>query len=87
MYTSACHNELNGFFYYVEAKKLKGNFVKTQLWNTTCLSVSQASVVSKLNSAHHAIRAVNAMLSRKESRMLYFSYVHSTISYGIIFGG
>jgi len=39
------------------------------------------------NSACYAIRAVNAMLSRKALRMLYFSHVHSIISYGIIFGG
>jgi len=44
-------------------------------------------LISKLNSACYAIRAVNAMLSRKGLRMLYFSYVHSIMSYGIIFGG
>jgi hypothetical protein len=42
-------------------------------------------LISKLNSACNAIRAVNAVLSRKRLRMLYFSYVHSIISYGIIF--
>jgi hypothetical protein len=44
-------------------------------------------LISKLNSACYAIRAVNTMLSRKGLRMLYFSYVHSIISYGIIFWG
>ena len=34
-------------------------------------------LISRLNSACYAIRAVNAMLSRKAFRMLYFSYVHS----------
>jgi len=43
--------------------------------------------ISKLNSASYAIRAVNATLSRKALRMLYFMYVHSIISYGIIFWG
>ena len=43
--------------------------------------------ISSLNSACYAIRAVKAMLSRKALRMLHFSYVHSIISYGIIFGG
>ena len=42
-------------------------------------------VISKLNSARYAIRTVIAVLSRKGLRMLYFSYVHSIISYGIIF--
>jgi hypothetical protein len=39
-------------------------------------------LISRLNSACYAIRAVNATLSR-----LYFSYIHSSIiSYSIIFG-
>ena len=42
-------------------------------------------LISKLNSACYAIRVVNAMLSRKELRMLYFLYVYSVLSYGIIF--
>ena len=44
-------------------------------------------LISKLNPACYVIRAVNAMLSRKALRMLYFSYVHSIISYDIIFWG
>ena len=44
-------------------------------------------LISKLNSACYAIRAVNAMLTRKGLRILYFSYVHSIIPYGIILGG
>jgi hypothetical protein len=42
-------------------------------------------LISRLNSACHAIRAVKAVMSRKALRMLYFSYVHSIITYGIIF--
>jgi hypothetical protein len=44
-------------------------------------------LISKLKSVCYAITADNAMLSRKGLRMLYFSYVHSIISYGIIFWG
>jgi predicted cation transporter len=44
-------------------------------------------LISKLNSACYAMRAVNALLSRKGLRMLIFSYVHSIISHGIILGG
>ena len=43
-------------------------------------------LISRLNSAYYAIRAVTAMLSRKALRNLHFSYVHSVIFYGIIFG-
>jgi len=43
-------------------------------------------MISRLNSACYAIRAVNAVLSRKALRMLYFLYIHSIMSYGIILG-
>jgi len=42
-------------------------------------------LISKLKSACYATRAVNATLSSKGLRMLYFSYVCSIISYGLIF--
>jgi len=42
-------------------------------------------LIARLNSACYAIRAVNAMLSRKGLKMLYFLYVHSIISYVMIF--
>jgi len=54
----------------------------TLIWNNY---IDQ--LISRLNSACYAIRAVNAILSRKALWMLYFLYVHSIISYGIIFGG
>ena len=42
---------------------------------------------SRLNSACYTITAVTAMLTRKTWRMIYFSYVHSIISYSINFWG
>jgi len=42
-------------------------------------------LISRLNSAYYTIRAVRAVLSKKGLRTLYFSCVHSIISYGIIF--
>jgi len=44
-------------------------------------------LLSRLNCACYAVRAVKALLSRKAVRMLYFSYVHSFRSYGIHFLG
>jgi len=44
-------------------------------------------LISRLNPVCYAERAVKAMLSRKALRMPHFSYVHSIISYGIIFWG
>jgi len=44
-------------------------------------------LISRLNSARYTITAVKTTLSRDALRMLYISYVHSIISYGIIFWG
>ena len=42
---------------------------------------------SRLKSACYAIRVVKAVVSVKAVRMLYFSYAHSIVSFGIIFFG
>jgi hypothetical protein len=44
-------------------------------------------VTSKLSSACYAVWALTPLLSKNALKMLYFSYVHSVISYGIIFWG
>jgi hypothetical protein len=44
-------------------------------------------LISRLSSTCYAVRAVKAMFSRKALRMLYFCYIHTVISYGIILGG
>ena len=46
-----------------------------------------AALTSKLNKACYAIRAVKSCISPDVLRTIYFSYVHSVISYGIIFWG
>ena len=38
-------------------------------------------LISQFNSACQAIRAVTAMLSTKDLRILHFSYVHSVASF------
>ena len=42
---------------------------------------------SKLNTACFVIRKIEAMMSQETLRMVYFAYVYSIMSYGIIFGG
>jgi hypothetical protein len=42
-------------------------------------------LMSKLDSACYAIRAVKPYMSQGTLRMIYFSCVHSVITYGIIF--
>jgi hypothetical protein len=44
-------------------------------------------LISKLNSACCAVRTVKSIMSQKALRIIYFSYVHSIIIYGIIFWG
>jgi len=46
-----------------------------------------AALTSKLNKACYAIRSIKPFLSVDILRMIYFSYVHSVLSYGIIFWG
>ena len=44
-------------------------------------------MMSKLNTACFVIRTIQATMSLETLRMVYFAYIHSIISYGIIFGG
>ena len=43
--------------------------------------------MSKLKTAYFVIRTIQAIMSLETLRMVYFAYIHSIISYGIIFGG
>jgi hypothetical protein len=45
------------------------------------------TIVSKLSSACFAIRAVKPFLSQESLRMVYFSYFHSIMTYGLVFWG
>jgi hypothetical protein len=42
---------------------------------------------SKLNKSCHLIRSVKKFMSLEILRLTYFSYVHSVLSYGVIFWG
>jgi hypothetical protein len=44
-------------------------------------------LTSQLNKACYAIRAIKPFMSVEVMKMIYYSYVHSVISYGIIFWG
>ena len=41
----------------------------------------------KLNTACFLIRMIQAIMSQETSRMVYFAYIHSIMSYGVILGG
>jgi len=42
-------------------------------------------LVSKLSTGCYAIRSVKPFMNQETLRMIYFSYVHSILTYGIIF--
>jgi hypothetical protein len=44
-------------------------------------------IISKLNKTTYIIRSLKPLLSSESLKMVYFSTVHSIISYGIIFWG
>ena len=44
-------------------------------------------LTSKLNKACYAIRVIKPFMTLDVLKMIYYSYVHSVMSYGIIFGG
>jgi hypothetical protein len=43
-------------------------------------------LASKLSSGCCTVRSLKSFMSWKNPRMVYFSYVHSLITYGVIFG-
>jgi len=44
-------------------------------------------MMSKLNTACFVIRTIQAIMSQETLRMVYFAYIHSIMSYGILFWG
>jgi hypothetical protein len=44
-------------------------------------------LITKRSSACYAVRTVKGLMSQETLRMIYFSYVHSIITYGVIFWG
>jgi hypothetical protein len=44
-------------------------------------------LVTKLSSACYAVRFIKDLMSQKTLRMIYFSYLHSFMIYGVIFWG
>ena len=44
-------------------------------------------LTTKMNKACYAIRSIKPFMSLDLLRSTYFSYAHSVLSYGIIFGG
>ena len=73
----------------------QGNYVKSSS-NTKFLGLITGDslswkahinhMMSKMNTACFVIRTIQAIMSPETLRMVYCAYVHSIMSYGIIFG-
>ena len=63
------------------------NFLGLTLDNTLSWKTHIDQLSTKLNSACYIIRSLRSVISMKNLREIYFSYVHSIIAYGIIFWG
>ena len=74
----------------------QGNYIKsssnTKFWgliieNSLSWEAHINQIMSKLNTACFVIRTIEAIMSPETLRMVYFAYIHSIMSYGIILGG
>jgi hypothetical protein len=62
-------------------------FLGLTLENTPSWKTHIDIIVPKLSSATFAIRTVTPSLSQDSLKMIYYSYFHSIMTYGIILGG
>jgi len=63
------------------------NFLGLTLNNTLSRKTHIDQLSPKINSACYVIRSTRSVISMKNLRKIYFSYVHSIVAYGIIFCG
>ena len=63
------------------------NFQGLTLDSTLSCKTHTDQLSSKLNSACYVLISLKSVISTKNLRTIYFSYVHSIIAYGIIFWG
>jgi len=55
--------------------------------NTLSWQLHIDKICAKLKSAFYILRILNPILTVSNLKTIYFSYIHSIITYGIIFGG
>ena len=58
--------------------------VSLKVWKSSDVWDQQQELSSKLNKVCSAIRTIKSLVSLKVLKMMYFCYVHSIISYGIM---
>ena len=73
--------------YSIKTNNNSSKFLGLIIDNTLLWKDHIAALISKLNKACYAVRAIKPFMSLNILRTIYFSYVHSVMSYGIIFWG
>jgi hypothetical protein len=83
------HNEIG--MQIISSNTIITNTISTRFLGLIIDSLSWKDHITeltlKLNKACYAIRAIKPFMSLDEMKMIYYSYVHSVISYGIMFCG
>jgi len=81
---------------YILKLNYQGNYVKSSphtkflgliIVDSLSWKAHTDQMMSKLNTACFVIRSLQAIMSTETLRMVYFAYLHSIRSYGIIFWG
>jgi hypothetical protein len=85
------NNSPNNFDIIHGSKKItminSTKFLRLTLDNTLSWRPHIDAIAPKLSSAGFALRIIKPLLSLESLRMVYFSYFHSIMTYGIIFWG
>jgi hypothetical protein len=85
------NNSLNNADIMYEDKKVTAvdsiKFLGLTLDNSLSWNKHIEAIIPKLNSATFAMRVVQPLLSLNSLKLIYYSYFHSILSYGIIFWG
>jgi hypothetical protein len=91
MHFATKNNSLNNFDIMYEDKKLTTvdsiKFLGLTLDNSLSWKKHIEAIVPKLSAATFAMRAVQPFLSLDSFKLIYYSYFHSILSYGIILWG
>jgi len=82
------YNDLNITYENTSITTVKETkFVELNINNTLSWTTHIDKIIPKLCSACFAVRSVRPFVSQQMLRMIYFSYFHSIMSYGMIFWG
>ena len=78
--------DINIYFEYIQLNNIYNiKFLELTIDNTLSWKKQIEKLASNLSSVGYSIRSLKSIMPQKSLRTIYYSYVHSIISYGIIF--